>query len=62
VKEKAPDLTGHAITRLPPGKAFGADALTRWSHKRASGGAGAGAKPMRAIAARGRKPAKGDAK
>jgi hypothetical protein len=62
MKEQVPDYSGHAITKLPPGKAFGADALTRWSHKRASGGAGAGAKPMRAIAARGRKPAKGDAK
>jgi hypothetical protein len=31
VKEKAPDLTGHEITRLPPGKAFGADGLSRWS-------------------------------
>jgi hypothetical protein len=31
MKESAPDLTGHAITKLPPGKAFGADGLSRWS-------------------------------
>jgi hypothetical protein len=52
MKEQAPDITGLPITKLPPGKAFGADDLTRWSHKRASGGAGGGAKPMGAIVQR----------
>jgi hypothetical protein len=36
-KEKAPDLTGFKITKLPPGIARGADDLTKWAHNRAVG-------------------------
>jgi hypothetical protein len=52
MKEKAPDVTGHAITRLPPGRAKGADYFRNWSFRRSGGGAGSGAKPMSAIARR----------
>jgi hypothetical protein len=31
MKEQVPDYSGHAITKLPPGRAFGADGLARWS-------------------------------
>jgi hypothetical protein len=31
MKEQAPDVTGLKITKLPPGKAFGADGLRRWA-------------------------------
>jgi hypothetical protein len=52
VREQVPDYSGHEIKRCPPGKAFGADDLTRWSRKRVSGGAGGGAKPTGAIVQR----------
>jgi hypothetical protein len=31
MKQLAPDITGLNVTKLPPGKAFGADGLSRWS-------------------------------
>jgi hypothetical protein len=65
MKEKAPDVTGHAITKLPPGRAEGADYFRNWSFRRSGGGCGRGAKPSGAIAARGAgdlKQAKGDAR
>jgi hypothetical protein len=52
MKEAVPDYSGVPIKRLPPGRAIGADDITRWSHKRASRGAGSGAKPLGAIVQR----------
>lgn len=37
------------IKKLPPGKAFGADDLTRWSHRRATGRWGTGTAQTRAL-------------
>jgi hypothetical protein len=31
VKEKVPDYSGFPIKKLPPGRAHGADSLTRWA-------------------------------
>jgi hypothetical protein len=39
-KEQAPDCTGLPITKLPPGEAFGARDLQRWSQNAAAGRAG----------------------
>lgn len=37
------------ITKLPPGKAFGADDLTRWAHRRTLGRSGTGTEQVRAV-------------
>lgn len=39
-KEPVPDYTGFPITKLPPGRALGADSLTVWALRRADGGSG----------------------
>lgn len=36
------DFDAFPITKLPPGEAYGARDLTRWSHNRAVGSSGAG--------------------
>lgn len=41
-KSEPVDISGIKITKLPPGKAFGADDLTKWSHNRAVGASGSG--------------------
>lgn len=43
------DYGDFPITKLPPGKAFGADDLTRWSHRRALGRSGMGTEQTRAL-------------
>lgn len=41
-KNESIDISGIKITKLPPGKAFGADDLSRWSARRAGGRFGTG--------------------
>ena len=40
--EKRIDYGDVPITKLPPGKAYGADDLQRWAHRRTAGQAGTG--------------------
>jgi ribosomal protein L40E len=46
---------GIPITKLPPGKAYGADDLTKWAHNRARGLSGAGLNATKSVNAQCRK-------
>ena len=39
-KETVPDYSGIEIKKLPPGRALGADDLSKWAHSRAVGRTG----------------------
>ena len=42
-------MTEVKITKLPPGKAFGADDLTKWSHNRSFGRFGTGSNHVKEV-------------
>lgn len=48
-KNEPIDYGNVEITKLPPGKAFGADDLTRWAHRRSLGRSGIGTEQTRAV-------------
>lgn len=50
MKVRSPiDYGNVPITKLPPGKALGADDLTKWAHRRAIGSSGTGTAETQAL-------------